>query len=607
MSNPKENTRITPQVTVESRQFFGFAPPTSNTTYTPNQFFDVCLPHYSRGCVRLVAYMLRRSLGWCDADGNPQEDQLVISYNDLVQNAGISRGAIADSVEEAIRANFITCLRRGRSKAANTTAVSPLYELKWHTTSEYVKDPTRFQGFFEGEGNRTDIPNQFFDICVRNESLAVIKVVGSIIRFSIGFQAHRGSRRQQVAMSYTDIQRYAKISVRRHLADALQQALEQNYVVRISQGLFTHDKDRQISTTYAVKWLDKGPYPYIGSKKTPDKLDLIGSKKTPEERFKKDTRIGSKRTPEDRFKKDTSIQMKQINETLKQQQDDPLAAEQKESIDFLIQNGFSARDAQVIAATNCPEGVRQQVEWLPLRKPGVNPLGLLRRAIEQNWPTPVNQDGRNSDTSLGSRFAAFFYAGKAGNDELPIASPSGNEVNLCNAFLENLFKICPEENRVEEWGRDFGSMVAAETRGKRDFTVTLVYALRNYGDTFMTRVKSERSRRDEELIKQARQQHHRAFMHAYRSYVEGQEERLRSERPEDYAAFEIGRASTRQSIEQGRWYRDEEQRTDALRRFDSNRQRLLGFLEYFSADILDFWQWDKTLNTESFSEGKVLV
>ena len=59
--------------------FSGFKPPTSNTTYTPNQFFDVVLPNFSRGVVRIVAYLIRKTLGWCDANGNPQEEQIQFS------------------------------------------------------------------------------------------------------------------------------------------------------------------------------------------------------------------------------------------------------------------------------------------------------------------------------------------------------------------------------------------------------------------------------------------------------------------------------------------------------------------------------------------------
>ena len=65
------------------RIFTGFTSPTSNTTYTPNQFFDVCLPNHSRGVVRLVGYMIRKTLGWCDANGNPQHETVTFSYGDL--------------------------------------------------------------------------------------------------------------------------------------------------------------------------------------------------------------------------------------------------------------------------------------------------------------------------------------------------------------------------------------------------------------------------------------------------------------------------------------------------------------------------------------------
>ncbi len=51
----EESTELTPLFS-QKRVFQGFAPPASNTSYTPNQFFDVCLPYSSRGCLRLVAY-----------------------------------------------------------------------------------------------------------------------------------------------------------------------------------------------------------------------------------------------------------------------------------------------------------------------------------------------------------------------------------------------------------------------------------------------------------------------------------------------------------------------------------------------------------------------
>ena len=76
-----------------STPFEGFEPLTANFIYCPNQFFDVCLPHYSRGVVRLVGYILYRTLRWRDQDGNPCEENIPVPYADLVSEAGISRRA----------------------------------------------------------------------------------------------------------------------------------------------------------------------------------------------------------------------------------------------------------------------------------------------------------------------------------------------------------------------------------------------------------------------------------------------------------------------------------------------------------------------------------
>ena len=60
-ANPSGSTSVTRNLQAHAVKndalaaFTGFALPTSNTTYVPNQYFDVCLPHYSRGVVRLVA------------------------------------------------------------------------------------------------------------------------------------------------------------------------------------------------------------------------------------------------------------------------------------------------------------------------------------------------------------------------------------------------------------------------------------------------------------------------------------------------------------------------------------------------------------------------
>jgi hypothetical protein len=103
--------------------FQGFNPPTSNTVYTPNQFFDVCLPYSSRGVVRLVSLLIRKTLGWCDQNGNPQTEQHAVSWSDF-EAAGISRDMIRDAIDEAISHHFIRCVRQPQAKKAGSPSVS---------------------------------------------------------------------------------------------------------------------------------------------------------------------------------------------------------------------------------------------------------------------------------------------------------------------------------------------------------------------------------------------------------------------------------------------------------------------------------------------------
>ena len=66
----------TTQAVVSEDSFLGFEHVTANFIYCPNQFFDVCLPNCSRTVIRIVAYMLLRTLGWLDSNGDPIEQNV---------------------------------------------------------------------------------------------------------------------------------------------------------------------------------------------------------------------------------------------------------------------------------------------------------------------------------------------------------------------------------------------------------------------------------------------------------------------------------------------------------------------------------------------------
>jgi hypothetical protein len=364
--------------------FAGFRLPTSNTTYTPNQFFDVCLPHASRGVVRLVGYMIRRTLGWSDVEGNPQQERHAVSYADL-EGAGISRAMIRRSVDDAVAGHFIECVRRPQSKRSGKPAVTGLYELKWDERGQYVKDPQQFRGFFAGEGHRTYVPNQFFDDLVPGESLAVLKVVGSVIRFSIGFQNKWGHRRQNVALSYQHILNYSRLGDRTTLADALRHALERNYLERVEEGYFDTDGGkRSRAAVYALKWLNPAPREAIGMKSRP-------AEAAHENRFEIPTGMGMKTRPADRYENPTGIEITETNKTLKQQPVPPAAAE---TFKRLREAGFDAQAAQALASRYPSERVERQIGWLDRRNVKSNRLGLLRTSIEQDWPPPAASPGK---------------------------------------------------------------------------------------------------------------------------------------------------------------------------------------------------------------------
>jgi hypothetical protein len=383
--------------------FAGFALPTSNTTYTPNQFFDVCLPYSSRGTVRIVAFILRKTLGWCDADGNPQNEQHAVSYADFVE-AGISRDMIHSAIEEAIEGYFIRCVRQPQAKGVASGGVSGQYELQWDERPVYLKDPKQFRGFFAGEGNRTYIPNQFFDEVVPTQTLAVVKIVGAITRFSIGFANKWGHRRRNTALSYLHIQRYSHIKNRSTLSSSLRHALESNYIERVEKGYFD-PKAGKLSkvAVYALKWLDSRPSGALGH--------FIGQKNVPGEnqRFdqsEKQTGIGQKNGLADRSDKRTGSEIKQENKTDKQQ--GGVAA----SFERLKAEGFDARAAQAIASQWSADRIERQIYWLEGRNIKSNRLGMLRAAIEQDWPCPAPAPGKGQlGTPNSGRSAGETYGG----------------------------------------------------------------------------------------------------------------------------------------------------------------------------------------------------
>jgi hypothetical protein len=552
--------------------FQGFKAPTSNTTYTPNQFFDVVIPNFSRGVVRIVAYLVRKTLGWCDANGNPQEEQIEVTYSELERKAGVSRDMIRGALDSALEGHLIECVTVGRAKHAHDAGQSARYQLCW-SSAPYTTRLEAFQGFFEGEGNRTDIPNEFFDVVIPNEPLSVIKVVGSIIRHSIGFQAKHGRRRQQVALSYQQIENYARFGSRSDLAKAIRIALEKKYIVRLESGVFSPEAAERRSAVYAIRWFD---YP-------------IGQKNEPAlERSENQTSISQISAPVDQSEIRTNIKTKPGNET-----GNSLPAAASELHQKLVAIGFSDKTAEKLIREYNQKDIEDQIAWLSQRAPARSPAGLLRRAIEQKWPAPQKLRATEILGTAGWEFARYFYAAYGGNRGEPINEPSPREAMAAEAFVQRLVRATAGENTPGDWGRALGHVA----REQRNPFPSLTLAIRQLGDAFLVQMEKKRLQAQLTSITSQREQHEQTYRGEWLRWLAQQEAEMRITRPDDFAGFVAKRESDRAELvgDPKPWSRK------VMEHFDTESARLGAFREFFG--LSEFWLWDTKFNSQSFKSN----
>lgn len=365
-------TKVVPDRHQAGESFRGFEPLKSNYIYCPNQFLDVCIPNCSRGVVRLVAYVLKQTLGWLDKNGQPVEQDIAIPYSQLVNEAGISRGAIGASIRDAVCEGFLVCVQPGRQDGFQAPAQTAQYRLNWDASNPYQKSLSGFSGFFAGEGHRTPIPNAFFDRIVRSEPLSVIKVVSTVLRHTVGYRNQFGGRRESASLSYSFISEATQMSDGKAVRDAIKRAIDAGYIQRLKQGTFGPSTAHRQAAHYAVRWLAEAENITTGSK-----IPAADS-----DRFKNPSSTGSEFPAANRFK--NPRQERQKKNTYKQQQ----TAAEKNGFEMLTEFGFDRAAAKRIADEHPAREVEQQIGWLKHRGTQHNKLGMLRRAIEEGWAEP---------------------------------------------------------------------------------------------------------------------------------------------------------------------------------------------------------------------------
>lgn len=586
-------------------EFPGFPDFRANVTFVPIQFFTVVLPRQPRGVVRVIGYALRKVLGWVDEHGNPTREQLQFTYRELIEQAGISRGAIGESLQEAVAGNLLRCAQAPSPHLAGQTAQSGIYEICWDAAGRYTDDPAEFRGFYYPEAAvvpvnengtvvhrpksaRKNIPNAFFDVLLPREPLSVIRVVGALLFYSIQW-GPGGERKLPVSRSITELSRLTRLS-RQHVHEAVMEARQSGYIEQVDAGCFDPAAGQEsAAATYGIRWTATAPA-------MPDA----------EERFKrvngtsvqKGGREQSNKVNGERFRKVNGIRIK--TELKNEQTTAVLAtvatstgmAAVKSPLELLKQTGFDDATARQLAATHSFKIIQRQVDWLPLRNVTRNRLGLLRRAIEQDWPRPegsVDDSGSQSGREFARHYYAAYhgYTGQAGTEAFP------KDVQAAAEFIKRLFAQDSNESLVPEWGRQFGTFMRQKHRGEAKSKPNLSFALVLHGDEFLRRIELRHSARSGQAVEKVHAARHEALQSEYLAYLRLAERTAQQTAQDHYAGFLAERVRTRHAMTGGLFRATAE----TLARFDSEESRLPAFAEFFrhhpQMPVLNFEQWSK--------------
>ena len=600
-----------------SPEFPGFPAFQANVTFVPLQFFTAVLPYASRGTVRLVGYALRKVLGWVDAHGQPTREQLQFTYRELIAQAGVHRDTIAAALDEAIKRRCLRCLQSPQPDALKQPGRSGIYELCWDETGAYTDAPAAFSGFYYPEAAlveerqgattvrrpkaaRKNIPNAFFDHLLPRERLSVIRVVGALLFYSIQW-GPGGERREPVSCSITELSRLTKLS-RQHVHEAVLEALQRGYIERVKAGYFDPAAAQASrAATYGIRWAAV-PAMAAGLSSASARPNAVResdrSEKVNGAPVGKGVRDRSEKVYGERSEKvnDISIKTDLKTETTAAESARPPVALKPAAAESVIarlkQTGFDETVAQRLAARCPPEVIARQIDWLPLRNSTQNRLGLLRRAIEQNWPKPEGTD-EDPDQQLGREFASHYYAAYHGYTGAAKTMPFPKDVQLAAKFVARLLAQDGNELRVPEWGRQFGGFMRQRHHGEAKARPNLSFTLVLQGDEFLRLVGSAHTARSIHALEKAHAARHDALSAEYLAYLRLAEKDAQRTTPALYAAFDQERQRTRHAMTGGLF----QATAETLAKFDREESRLLAFAEFFDrhpqVPVLDLEQWDK--------------
>jgi hypothetical protein len=261
----------------------------------------------------------------------------------------------------------------------------------------------------------------------------------------------------------------------------------------------------------------------------------------------------------------------------------------------LLEVGFDQATAERLSCAGSVEQIERQIAWMGKRYPTRNALGMLRRAIEDDWPEPVNLAVElRAEHSAAAVFARHFYAGLANNVLTPIATPSASDILAADPLVKALLLVWPDTTQVEAWGRAFGQH-AAERREPNQPAPSLVLAVRLLGDAFVVWVRRDRERHRQQTAQAQREAHEGRLKGEYQRYLLACEVHIQEQDPARYREFLAYREERRKGLVR---FAPSGAESILMRGFETQAARLEDFRVFCSADVLDFASWDAHQNEE---------
>jgi hypothetical protein len=616
----------------ETQYFPGFPDFRANVTFVPIQFFTVVVPHCSRGTVRIVGYALRKVLGWVDEHGNPTREQLRFNYRELIEKAGVSRECVADALRQALDRHFLRCVHAPRPHREGEQAQSGVYEICWDVEGAYTNQPSEFRGFYYPESAiiqdqggaglrskaaRKNIPNAFFDYLLPRERLSVIRVVAALLFYSIQW-GPGGERRVSVSRSISELSRLTRMS-RSRVHEAVVEAQRRGYIELAQPGRFDlAGGENSLAAIYRVRWVrpsatvEGEPAGASGGETVRNgERETERSEKVNGQSVRKGERDQSEKANGQRSQNVNGISIKtrlKKEETAAPERA-PTTADSKPVVavesgfESLRKAGFDVATARRLALERSEDVIRRQIAWLPRRTVNRNRLGLLRRAIEEDWPKPHGVDPAEEDSPLYSAaklFASHYYAAYHGFAGEAATEPFPKDLEVAAQFLSRLLKQDDNHGKVPEWGRRFGRLTKEAHRTDPKAKPNLSFALVLFGDRFLQEIRTEGSARRTEAHGKARKAHQAAFAAAYLQFLRETENRLREAKPAVYETFVRQREKLRRVMTSGPILVSAER----IAAFDAEQSRLLAFVEFFhdnrQVHVPDFWEWERHHNPNAF-------